>query len=87
MGAGKAESQKSEWSRKSELEPEKQKLGVRMEQKAGRQNLELIPNRNLRASKDCEFRLFRDGLDETGATNVLLGVVLLGVLCSIGGLR
>ena len=55
MGAGKAESQKSEWSRKSELEPEKQKLGVRMEQKAGRQNLELIPNRNLRASKKCSI--------------------------------
>jgi hypothetical protein len=36
---------------------------------------ELIPNRNLRASKDCEFRLCRDGLDEAGATRVATELV------------
>jgi len=32
--------------------------------------VDLITNRNLKASKDCEFRLCRDGPDEAGATKV-----------------
>ena len=37
--------------------------------------VELIPNRNLKASKDCGFRLCRDGLDEAGATRVATELV------------
>ena len=36
----------------------------------GLAGLILIPNRNLKASKDCEFRLWRGGPDEAGATGV-----------------
>ena len=34
-----------------------------------------IPNRNLKVSKDCGFRLCRDGLDEAGATRVATELV------------
>jgi hypothetical protein len=38
-------------------------------------NVQVIPNRILKASKDCEFRPCRDGLDEAGATRVATELV------------
>ena len=34
-----------------------------------------MPNRNLKAIKDCGDRLCRDGLDEAGATRVAIELV------------